>query len=470
MPDLRKKMKNKERFLWITLSVLLLVSNFFTLEKAHALSRDAEKYLQIFHEISTLIESDYVDATEDKNVYLGAIKGMIGSLGDPHTRFMEEEDFKQLQEETRGSFGGVGIEVTQQDGVLLVITPIDDTPAQRAGILPQDRIIEINGQSTEKMNLSDAIKIMRGPAGSPVTLKIRRKNTKDPLSVTLNRELIKIQFLKSAFLDKEKIGYIRLSQFMGRESTSNDFKRIIRDFQDKKAVGIIVDLRSNPGGLLDLSIDLSDLFLSEGKDIVSVKGRGEKLIRVYKSTSGSDKITEIPMIVLLNNGSASASEIFAGAMQDNKRATILGNQSFGKGSVQNIYPLSHKTGIALTIQKYYTPSGISIHKKGITPDLVINQVTPDDDEKNALEKLMKANILSGFVSEHPGYNEKNVAAFLDLLNKKNIKLRETIARFVLKREYSLGQPAPVYDREFDLQLNKAIELLLNPSSKITGES
>jgi carboxyl-terminal processing protease len=463
------KMKNKERFFWISLTLILTSLLFFPLEKAFAISREAEKYLQIFHEISTLIESDYVEQVEDKNVYLGAIKGMIGALGDPHTRFMEEEDFKQLQEETRGSFGGVGIEVTQQDGALLVITPIDDTPAQKAGILPQDKIIEINGQSTEKMSIADAIKIMRGVAGSPVTLKIRRKTLKEPISVTLIRELIKIQFLKSSFLDKEKLGYIRLSQFMGRETTSSDFKRIIREFQDKKATGIIVDLRSNPGGLLDLSIDLSDLFLPEGKDIVSVKGRGEKLIRVYKSTTSQDKILEIPMVVLLNNGSASASEIFAGAMQDNKRATILGNQSFGKGSVQNIYPLSHKTGVALTIQKYYTPSGVSIHKKGITPDVVINQIIPDEDEKNNLDKIIKSNIVNTFVSENPGYTDKNVNLFIELLNKKGLKLRTQVARYVLKREYNLGQSAPIFDREFDLQLNKAIDILINPNATKTVE-
>ncbi|NBU99361.1 MAG: S41 family peptidase [Spirochaetia bacterium] len=313
---------------------------------------------------------------------------------------------------------------------------------------------------------ADAIKIMRGVSGSPVTLKLRRKTLKEPISVTLIRELIKIQFLKSSFLEKEKLGYIRLSQFMGRESTSSDFKKIIRDFQDKKSIGIIVDLRSNPGGLLDLSIDLSDLFLPEGKDIVSVKGRGEKLVRVYKSTTSQDKILDIPMVVLLNNGSASASEIFAGAMQDNKRATILGNQSFGKGSVQNIYPLSHKTGVALTIQKYYTPSGVSIHKKGITPDVIINQLIPDEDEKNNLDKLIKGNIVNTFVNENPGYTEKNINLFIDLISKKGLKLRPQVARYVLKREYNLGQSAPIFDREFDLQLNKAIDILSNPSAKM----
>jgi carboxyl-terminal processing protease len=457
-------MKNKERIFWVSLTLVLGSFILLPIERAFAISREAEKYLQIFHEVSTLIEADFVESVEDKNIFLGAIKGMIGSLGDPHTRFMEEEDFKQLQEETRGSFGGVGIEVTQQDGALVVITPIDDTPAQRAGMLPQDRIIEINGQSTEKMGIPEAIKVMRGAAGTPVTLKIKRKTQKEPISFTLNRELIKIQFLKSAFIEKEKVGYIRLSQFMGRETTAGEFKKIVREFQEKKAAGIVVDLRSNPGGLLDLSIDLSDLFLPEGKDIVSVKGRGEKLIRVYKSTASQDKILDTPMVVLLNNGSASASEIFAGAMQDNKRGTILGNQSFGKGSVQNIYPLSHKTGIALTIQKYYTPSGVSIHKKGITPDLVINQLIPDEDEKTNLDKLIKGNIISTFVSENPGYNDKNSSIFIDQLNKKGFKLRPEIAKYILKREYALGLPTPVYDREFDLQLNKAIDLIANPTT------
>jgi len=457
-------MKNKERIFWVSLTLVLGSFILLPIERAFAISREAEKYLQIFHEVSTLIESDFVESVEDKNIFLGAIKGMIGSLGDPHTRFMEEEDFKQLQEETRGSFGGVGIEVTQQDGALVVITPIDDTPAQRAGMLPQDRIIEINGQTTEKMGIPEAIKVMRGAAGTPVTLKIKRKTQKEPIFFTLNRELIKIQFLKSAFIEKEKVGYIRLSQFMGRETTAGEFKKIVREFQEKKAAGIVVDLRSNPGGLLDLSIDLSDLFLPEGKDIVSVKGRGEKLIRVYKSTTSQDKILDTPMVVLLNNGSASASEIFAGAMQDNKRGTILGNQSFGKGSVQNIYPLSHKTGIALTIQKYYTPSGVSIHKKGITPDLVINQLIPDEDEKTNLDKLMKGNVISTFVSENPSYNDKNSSIFIDQLNKKGFKLRPEIAKYILKREYALGLPTPVYDREFDLQLNKAIDLIANPTT------
>jgi carboxyl-terminal processing protease len=454
-------MKNRERLLWIAITTTLLFFLALPFEKAKAFSRDAEKYLQIFHEISTLIETDYVETIEDKKIMLGAIKGMIGSLGDAHTRFMEEDDFKQLQEETRGSFGGVGLEVTQSDGTILVITPIDDTPAQRAGILPQDRILEINGNPTNKMNIQEAVKMMRGPTGSSVTIKIQRKSLKEPIFVTLNREQIKIQFLKSEFLENDKIGYIRLSQFMGRESTLDEFKSIISNFQKKNAKGFIIDLRSNPGGLLDLSIDLSDLFLKRNLDIVSVKGRGEKLIKIYKSTDSKEKFIDLPLVVLVNNGSASASEIFAGAMQDHKRGIILGNQTFGKGSVQNIYPLPHRTGIALTIQKYYTPSGVSIHKKGIKPDYIINQINPQDDERTQIDKIIKQNLIQDFVKANPDYNEDSTNKFIETLTKKGFKLRGNLAKYLLKRETNIGKPMPVIDREFDNQLNKAIDLLNN---------
>lgn len=461
-------MKNLERMIWISIVTFLGYFAFYPTERVSAISADGEKYLQIFHEIASFVESDFVEQVDDKTLYQGAIKGMISSLGDPHTRFMGEEEFRQLQDETRGSFGGVGLEVTHSDGSILVVSPIDDTPAMRAGIQPQDRILEINGKSTEKMTIDEAVKTMRGQVGTTVSIKIKRKSLKDPFNITLTRELIKIQYLKSAFLENEKIGYIRLSQFMGRENnTGLEFKKIIQDFVQKEALGIVIDLRSNPGGLLDLAIDLSDFFLKPDLDIVSVKGRGEKLIRVFKSTDSSGKALETPLVVLLNAGSASASEIFAGAMQDHKRATILGNQSFGKGSVQNIYPLPHKTGIALTIQKYYTPSGVSIHKKGITPDIVINQITPDNDEKTQIEKLLKANLVATFVKENPGYTEKNIKLFQESLAKKGYKLGKTISRYLLKKENGIGEKAPIFDREFDPQLNKAIEVLQNPNAAKT---
>jgi carboxyl-terminal processing protease len=453
-------MKNKERFFWIFLVSFLSYHTLFPLEKAKALSLVAEKYLQIFHEITVLIQTDYVDSTEEKNLFQGAIKGMLASLGDPYTRFMEEEEFKSLQEETRGSFGGVGLEVTQSEGSILVITPIDDTPAMKAGILPQDKILEINGQATDKITFQEAIKLMRGPVGSPVSFKIKRKTLKDPISITLNRELIKIQFVKSTFLDKEKLGYLRLSQFMGKDSTPEEYRKIIKEFQKQGMKGLIIDLRSNPGGLLDLAIDFCNLFLPNGYEILSVKGRGGKLEKVYSASALPEKYLDVPMVVLVNNGSASASEIFAGALQDHKRATIVGVQSFGKGSVQHIYPLSHKTGIALTIQKYFTPSGVSIHKKGITPDVVVAAIAPDDSEKPMIEKLVKENIISNFVKNNPeGYTPKTINVFQEELGKHSIKIRPVLAKFLLKREYGMSQNQPIIDREFDVQLNKAIEIL-----------
>ncbi len=456
-------MKQKERFFWILLSLILSISLFQPISKVKAISVEGEKYLQIFHEIESYIETDFVEAVEDKALYIGAIRGMLAALGDPHSRFMPEDEYRGLQEETRGSFGGVGLEVTHSEGSILIISPYDDTPASKAGLLPQDRILEISGKSTEKMPIEEAVKLMRGPTGSSVTIKIKRKGTKDSFPVTLNREQIKINYLKSIYLENEKIGYIRLSQFMGRENnTGGEFKKIISEFVAKDSTGIIIDLRSNPGGLLDLAVELSDIFLREDQDIVSVKGRGEKLLKVFKSVGSKDKFLEVPIVVLLNNGSASASEILAGALQDNKRAIIVGNQSFGKGSVQNIYNLPFKTGMALTTQKYYTPSGVSIHKKGITPDIVVNQITPDTESKIQLEKLNQTQFLKNFLKENPGYNEKNIRLFQEQLTKKGFKLNKTIARFILKRENLIGEKAPVIDREFDPQLNKAIEVLANP--------
>lgn len=453
-------MNNKERIFWVSLTLSLAVVAFFPTQKAKAISVEAEKYLQIFHEVTTLIQTDFVETAEEKKLYIGAIRGAISSLGDPHSRFLDEEEFRQLQEETRGTFGGVGIEVTQSDGALIVVAPIEDTPAMRAGIQPQDRIIEINGNSTEKMTISEAVKLMRGPVGTNVHLKIKRKSLKDPLNITLTRELIRIQFIKSTFIPEKKIGYLRLTQFMGKESTAQEYKKIIQDFQNNGMKGLIIDLRSNPGGLLDLAIDLSDIFLPAGKEIVSVRGRGGKLEKVQNASHSSFKVLDTPMVILMNNGSASASEIFAGAMQDHGRAKIIGTQSFGKGSVQHIYPLSYKTGIALTIQKYYTPKGVSIHKIGITPDEVVQPLAPEEEEKPQIEKLSKQNLIAEFVKENPdGYTETNIQKWLEKLQKMEIKIRPILAKYLLKREYQMIEKSPIFDLEFDPQLQRAIEIL-----------
>lgn len=431
--------------------------------KAKALSQDAEEYLQILHEIVSYLETDYVEKVNEADLYKGAIQGILSSLKDPHSRFLNKEEFKELQSETRGSFGGLGIEVIFQDGKILIVSPIDDTPASRAGLLPEDKIIEINGNKTQSMNLNDAISLMRGEVGSGVSLMIERKNVK-PFSVDLVREMIKIQYIKKELLKDDKIGYIRLLQFMGKDTTGKEFYQAIKDLTNQGAQSLVIDLRNNPGGLLDLAVQLSEIFLEKGKEVVSVRGRDGVMIRSYKSSTGLGKFLDLPVVILMNNGSASASEILAGALKDHKRAKLVGTKSFGKGSVQNIYNLPHNTGVALTIQKYYTPSGVSIHGKGIEPDVLIEPVGPKDDDKFYFEKLSKLNLLKTFTKENPVYSKKNADLFYQKLQKEKILLSEELSHFLYYSESMIGKKAPLIQLEFDPQLKAAIDLL-NKSKK-----
>ncbi|EMF83739.1 peptidase, S41 family [Leptospira weilii serovar Topaz str. LT2116] len=452
-------MKNKERMVWIGIVSFLSFALIFPIGTVKGISKAGESYLQIFHEVLSTIHSDYVESVDEEKLYQGAIRGLISSLGDPHSRFMDKDDFSQLQEETRGSFGGLGMEVSFADGAIVVISPIEDTPAMKAGILPQDRIIEIDGKNTHDLSLSDSIKLMRGKVGTSVSIKLERKNQKEPILLTLVREMIKIRYVRSFFLEKEKLGYIKLNQFMGKDNTLSEFKKELNSLKEKGAEGLILDLRMNPGGLLDLAIALSDLFLKPDLDIVSVRGRGGELVRVFRSTAASDKTTNLPLVVLINEGSASASEIFAGAMQDHGRGKILGTVSFGKGSVQNIYPLSHNTGIALTIQKYYTPSGKSIHGKGIQPDVIVKSIEPTEDDRFYIRKMAEKKMLENFLAKNPNYSEANLALFEKYLAEKGIKLSADVAKFLYKNRIRQEGQNVIPDLELDPQFRKAIEIL-----------
>jgi carboxyl-terminal processing protease len=431
---------------------------FYPLGKAKAISKDAEEYLQIMHEVVSYLETDYVEKVDESDLYKGAIQGILASVKDPHTRFLNKDEFKELQSETRGSFGGLGIEVIFFEGKMIIVSPIDDTPASRAGLKPEDKIVEIDGKSTLGMSLSEAVGMMRGEVGSGLSLKIERNGSK-PFSVDLVREMIKIQYIKTEFLPKEKLGYIRLLQFMGKETTAKEFETSIEEFRKQGAKGIIIDLRNNPGGLLDLSIQIAELFLEKDKEIVSVKGRGEKLIRTFRAGASSGKFLDIPIVVLMNNGSASASEILGGALKDQKRAKLLGTKSFGKGSVQNIYNLPHGTGVALTIQKYYTPSGISIHGKGIEPDILVEPITAKEDEKFYLEKLQKKSLLKDFVKIHPNYTEATSSQFIQELKKEKIEISDSLAKYLYYAESMIGKKPKLINPEFDPQLTEAIKIL-----------
>ncbi|TGL41143.1 S41 family peptidase [Leptospira langatensis] len=456
-------MKHKERFAWASLVFVLFTALVFQPLKAKALSEVSEKYLQLFHEVFGLMQNGYVETVDEEKAFLGAIKGLLGSLGDPHSTFLEEEEYRQMREETRGSFGGVGMEVAYTDGAIVVVSPIEDTPAMKAGILPQDRIVEIDGKNTSNLGYSEGIKLMRGKPGTAVTIKVERKNVKEALQFTLVRENIKIRYVRSTFFDKEKIGYVRLNQFMG-ENTYEEFKKQVKSLVDKKAEGLIVDLRMNPGGLLPLAVALSDLFLPEGLDIVSVRGRGGELADVSKSTGKTDKFTNIPLVVLINEGSASASEIFAGAMQDHSRAKIVGTTSFGKGSVQIVYPLSYGMAVKLTVQKYYTPSGKSLHGKGIQPDVVIKGIEPNEDDRFYLRKMGEKKLLDQLAAKYPEYTEQNFVLFEKALKDQGIKLTTEVARAVYKNKTQPEKERGATDMELDPQLKKAVDLLSSAKS------
>lgn len=339
------------------------------------------------------IKKYYVKPVDDKELFDNAIRGMLSGL-DPHSTYLDEDAFKELQTSTSGEFGGLGIEVTMEDGVVKVVTPLVDTPAFKAGIKAGDYIIKLGSQSVQGITLKDAVDMMRGKVGTTLDLTILRKGENKPLTFSLVREKIMIKSVKSRLLD-DGYGYIRLTQFQAM--TGQDMEKAIAQLKQQSGrdlKGLILDLRNNPGGLLDSAIQVSDAFLANDKNgkpetIVYTQGRlpGSKFTAL--STNTHDILNNAPMVVLINNGSASASEIVAGALKDNKRALILGTQSFGKGSVQTVLPLDDKRGIKLTTALYYTPSGTSIQAKGITPDIVVEEI---DVPKTAI----KTDAFAGF--------------------------------------------------------------------------
>ncbi|HYB69091.1 MAG TPA: S41 family peptidase [Candidatus Bathyarchaeia archaeon] len=323
--------------------------------------------LRLFTEVLSIVQSQYVDEVPPKDLIYNAIKGTLRGL-DPHSSFLDPEMYKEMQVETSGSFGGLGIEITLRDDVLTVVAPIEGTPAYRAGIQPGDRILKIEGLSTKDMQLADAVKRMRGKPGSKITITIVREGWTEAKDFVITREQIRVQSVKNNQLEPG-IEYIRLRQF--QEQTANDLETALEKYtKDGKIQGLVLDLRNNPGGLLTSAVEVTEKFLEPGKLVVYTEGRVRNQNMRF-SSNAKHAYTEFPIVILVNQGSASASEIVAGALQDWGRAVVLGTQSFGKGSVQTIIPLSDGSGLRLTTAKYFTPKGRSIHGKGITPDIVV---------------------------------------------------------------------------------------------------
>ena len=344
---------------------------FFLSSSVHSKNRDAlYQKIDLFGEVLEKVKDEYVDEVDQADVMDSAINGVLQSL-DPYSAYMSPELFKSMQTDTKGEFGGLGIEIGMESGLVKVISPIDDTPASKAGIKSGDYIVKIDGEQVQGKTLMEAVKLMRGPVGTSIDLTIRRKNKKKPLEFKVKREIIEVKSVEAKILgEKNKVGYIRLKSF--NENSDKQLFKNIKEFEKtKNPKGYIIDLRNNPGGLLAKAISITDFFLDDG-EIVSTKGRKASETRKFFAKTG-DGINGKPVIVLINNGSASASEILAGALKDHKRAVILGESSYGKGSVQSIIPLKNGGGMRLTISKYYLPSGKSISEVGVTPDIFVEE-------------------------------------------------------------------------------------------------
>ncbi len=376
-----------------TLYIFLL---FFFMTEGLLANANEKLYnkIDLFGEVLEKVKDEYVDEIDQSEVMDSAINGVLQSL-DPYSAYMSPELFKSMQTESKGEFGGLGIEIGMEAGVVKVIAPIADTPAEKAGVKAGDYIVRINDEQVQGKSLMEAVKLMRGPVGTSIELTIRRRNVKKSLTFNIKRQIIEVKSVEAKLLgNKKNIGYVRLKSF--NENSDKQFFKKIRKFESgNKLIGYIIDLRNNPGGLLSQAISITDFFLNDG-EIVSTKGRKVSETRKFFARMG-DGVKGKPVVVLINNGSASASEIFAGALKDHKRAIIIGENSYGKGSVQSVIPLQNGGGIRLTISKYYLPSGKSISEVGVSPDIIVKESgenfllnTESDNQLNYAVRLFQS--------------------------------------------------------------------------------
>lgn len=394
--------------------------------------------LKKFSEVYARIKNDYVETVDDKKLITDAISGMLKGL-DPHSDYLNEDNFKELREGTSGEFGGLGIEVGQENGFIKVIAPIDDTPAKKAGIKSGDLIIRLNDKSVKGMSLSDAVKLMRGKPGEAIDVVITREGTPKSIKIKVVRAIIKIKSVKQRILEKD-YGYLRISSFQNKTTTSTrDAIAKLKKENKGNINGLVLDLRDNPGGVLTAAVGVSDAFLSSG-NIVYTEGRVEDAVSSFDATP-DDLLDGAPLVVLVNQGSASASEIVAGALQDHKRALILGTKTFGKGSVQTVLHLDEKTGLKLTTARYFTPSGRSIQAKGIDPDITVE----------ALEFKTRETI----ASKVSPLSEADLSGHLSNPNNKKKKDKTSNTNEVVETPYSEKKSLA----EEDYQLYEALNIL-----------
>lgn len=389
-----KNISNKWPVFVIILLGLFVIFGPYSDSKVSARDKNIYKEIKTFNEVLNMVQKNYVDEVDSSVLIQGAINGMMKSL-DPHSAFMTPEIYKELEVETQGRFGGIGIEITILKDVLTVVSPIEDTPAFKAGVKTGDQIIKIDGKSTKDITIMEAVKKLRGPKDSKVTITIMREKMVQPQDIVLTRAVIQVKSVKAKTFD-DHIGYIRIASF--HERTATDLKKALAEVTEKTKPmkGLVLDLRNDPGGLLHQAIEVSDMFLKSGI-IVSTRGRTKNMETKTMARDNDGKEITVPMVVLVNEGTASAAEIVAGALQDNGRAVVVGVQTFGKASVQTVIPLEDGSALKLTTARYYTPSGRSIQAEGIKPDILVKLVKPLEEPENGLTERLREKDLKGHI-------------------------------------------------------------------------
>ena len=435
----------KKFFLMAGLALALLAPQASHVDAA---SSETYRQLNLFGDVFERVRAEYVEEVSDEELIEAAIRGMLSSL-DPHSSYLNPESFGEMQVQTRGEFGGLGIEVTMEDGLVRVVSPIDDTPAFRAGIEAGDLITQLDGEPVMGLTLGDAVERMRGPVNTDIVLTVLREGEAEPLEITITRDIIVIQSVRSRIEDQ--VGYIRITSFneQSEEGVIDALEEIEAELGDDLQ-GIVLDLRNNPGGLLDQAIAVSDVFLDQG-EIVSTRGRRPDSTQRFNARAG-DLADGLPVVVLINGGSASASEIVAGALQDHRRAVIMGTDSFGKGSVQTIVPLPGHGAMRLTTARYYTPSGISIQAKGIVPDIYVATAIIDPLDES-LERH-EADLRNSLDAEGNASEEEDID---DAIGEE--VLEENIEDEISEEEEAIEESGRSEQAQQDYQLNRALDLL-----------
>ncbi len=437
-------------------------------------SSQSRQYMELMNGVFDFVQRNYVDEIDPQVLYEGALKGMLEALKDPYTVYLDKSSFRNINDTTSGSFGGVGLQISkpvetspEKPAYVEVASPVEDTPGFKAGIVAGDLIISINGTDTSTITMEQVLDMLRGKVGESVDLVIRRgKNMEFP--VTLVRAIIEVPTVKYGMIEGTKIGYVRLIEFTPQ--TVERTQEALDSFKKNNATALIIDLRNNPGGLITSAADIADKFIDNGP-IVTTKSRLSFENSVFTATAKKTTVRNMPIVVLINKGSASASEIVSGALKDNHLAYLVGQRTYGKGSVQQVLPLSATDGIKITMARYYTPSDVNIDKIGIPPDREVLFPPLGEEGEAEYTQMLKDDDIAAYVEKHEGMTEKDIAAYAKTLNKKYTHIDERTFRKLIRNQVNRTQPAMLYDLDYDIQLNAALDILAKESfSKLVKDT